>query len=516
MPAFKEGYDAFVRLNGANFGVEHGAKYVSDVEDAITKLTDIIKNPPRKIENLDINSLKGFAAEWWHEGTFNIDSVLKGKEIRANAPDNNGLADVILSDGGEIQIKYYKSGEASAAQQAKTLLERYKEYCAQYRSNHDGQNPSKTLEQYIDEYNQKNDTNLGPNDPYYAGQIRLIPADQLKNAEDWLTRKIKEESSKRPELAKRYQEALDKLNDRIEGDGVESIPLDEKTAKEIAKAMKEDGIDPADFGLTTEELVKFEYVMKQAINAGLTAALVSVALKVGPQICGIICKLIKDGDVDKGDFKRLGFSALTGGAEGLVRGTVAAAVTISCKSGLLGATLQTVNPHIIGAVVAITMNAVQNACLMAFGSLSAQQFAERCAQDLVVTACSLGLGALGGMAATSLFTPAAAVFGFMIGSFVGSVVGGFVYKGINSCLIAFCVESGSTFFGLVEQNYELPRDVLERIGAKVFEYETVKVEKFEHSTYNPILFQHKTYKPLKIDVTFLRRGVIGVNTVGFA
>ena len=43
-------------------------------------------------------------------------------------------------------------------------------------------------------------------------------------------------------------------------------------------------------------------------------------------------------------------------------------------------------------------------------------------------------------------SPYLPVLGFMIGSFVGSVVGAFAYKAGYSCVISYCVDSGSTFF----------------------------------------------------------------------
>lgn len=509
MSAFKDGYDNFVRLNGANLGADAGAVYVRSIEDEIEKLVKALNEPTRKIDKASIDSVKGFVAEWWHEGTFNIDAALKGIKTRANAPDDNGIIDIVLKPGDEYSVKYFKHGDKSAAQQAKTNYERYKEYCAKYRSKHNGQEPPVTEEEYMKE--------KIPDDPYYLGQGRLIPADQMKNAQEWLKRKIAEEANGgRPEQVKRYQETLDKLTDRLKSnDGAESIPLTETEAKELAKLAKEGGFDPAEWGITTEELMEFEYIMNQAFRAGLSAALVSVVLKIAPEVCGIICKLIKDGEVDTEQFKHLGFVAVSGGAEGFVRGTVAAAVTTACKAGLMGEALKTLNPNIMGAVIAIAMNTIQNACLLAIGKMSKHDFACKCAEDLVVTACSIGAGMAGMAAATALFTPAAAVFGYMVGSFVGSVVGSFVYKGIYSCVISFCIESGSTFFGLVDQNYELPQNILEKIGAKVFEYEKFEPIKFTYQSYQPKRFEYRRFEPIKISITFLHRGVIGVGTVGY-
>lgn len=501
MSAFKEGYDTFIRLNGASSAANSGAAYVEKVNIEIDKLVKSMNEPRRKIDKSDINSVKGFVAEWWHEGTFNIDAALKGSKNRASAPDDNGIVDIILNSGEKYQSKYYKTGAESAAEQAKTNYEKYMEYLGQPRK---GQPKSK--EEYLKEKN--------PDDPYYLGQGRIVPSNQLEAARKYLEDKIKSEA--RPEQVKRYQDALEFLTDRMKNtDGIESIPLTEKEAKELAKLAKEAGFDPAEWGLTTEDLIGMDYIMDQAFKAGMSAALMSVILKVAPEICGIIFALIKDGKINADQFKRLGFAAISGGAEGFVRGTVAAAITTACKAGLMGEALKKLNPSIIGAVTAIAMNAIQNACLLAFGKISKHEFANRCCQDLVITACSIGLGTAGAAAASALFTPAAAVFGYMIGSFVGSVVGSFVYKGIYSCVISFCVESGSTFFGLVEQNYELPKEVLEKTGVEVFEYEKFEPQKINYETFKPIKYEYERFQPIKIGVTFLRRGVIGVGAIGY-
>src|SRR5690606_10545836 len=132
-------------------------------------------------------------------------------------------------------------------------------------------------------------------------------------------------------------ETLDKLTDRlISGNVAESVPLTEEEAKELAKLAKDAGFDPEECGLTTEQLIGMKDIMRQAYKAGLSAALVSVVLKVAPEICRIIMKYIKKGYVELESFKKLGFAALKGGGEGFVRGTVSAAVTVAIKSGKLG------------------------------------------------------------------------------------------------------------------------------------------------------------------------------------
>jgi len=507
MSSFKEGYDNFVRVNGANVGAVHGDVYVSNIENEIEKLREEIIALKDKKGNIKNDFLKGFAAEEWHEGTYNINSALEGKSVRINAPDDNGIADIFLPDGEKIQIKYYKTGGDSAKAQSISIYEHYK-------SNHP--DSDLTPEQIAEIYNKKHGTDLSPHDPYYSGQIRLIPIEQMEKAKDFLEKQISKESITRPELAKKYQEALDNLTDRVKGDGVESIPLTEEESKELARLIKEGGFDPADFGISTEDLIDINYIMEQAFKAGLSAALVSLVLKVAPEICGIIYKLIQDGEIDADDFKRIGFAAVKGSADGYIRGTVAAALTISCRSGLLGSTLKAANPTVIGAVVALTMNTIQNACLMAFDKMNKFEFSERCAQDLIVTACALGMGYASAAALSTMFTPATAVIGYMIGSFVGSVIGVFVYKGVYSCVLSYCVDSGCTFFGLVGQDYTLPLDVLKKLGIKVVEAKKVVPKQITIKRIEPRKIVPKLIEPQRVSITVLRRGVIGVNCIGYA
>ena len=492
MASFHDGFNAFVRLNGASLGAEHGAKYVGSIEAEIDKLANAINNPARKIDNASLDSVKGFMAEYWAAGTHNIDAAVKGVSARAVAIDDNRIADITTSWGEELQSKINKDPSNTV-----------RELSITNRGHH----------------NRLNQTEYSGDDPnalYYEGMSGLVATDKMDAIQTELRRKVLENKEIRPEISENYQQVLNSLTDKVRSNqGSESIPITEKEARELARLAKEKGFDPSDWGIATEYRVNLDNIMNQAFKAGLTAALISVVLRVGPQICGMICRLIKDGEVNVDDLKRLGFSAFTGGTEGLIRGLIAAAVTVSCKSGIFGAVLKKANPSMIGAVVAISMNCVQNSCLLAFGKMSKREYANRCAQDMIVTAFSVGLGFAGGVVASTMFTPAMAVFGYMMGSFVGSVIGTFVYSGVYSCFMAFCVESGCTFFGLVEQKYEIPPDVIDSMGLDVFEYEKFEVKKFFPESFQAKKFGYERFEPIGIDIKYLRRGVIGVGIVGY-
>ena len=102
----------------------------------------------------------------------------------------------------------------------------------------------------------------------------------------------------------------------------------------------------------------------------------------------------------------------------------------------------------------------------------------------------------------------------MIGSFAGSVVGTFVYKGVYSCVVSFCIDRGCTFFGLVEQNYEIPIDVLKSTGLEVYDYEKFNAKQFFPDSIKVKRFESDKFETIGIEIVYLRRGVIGVGIVG--
>ena len=348
------------------------------------------------------------------------------------------------------------------------------------------------------------------NDPIYSGQIRIIPRDQLEEATQYLERMIKTEAARRPEQVYRYQETLDLLKDRLSDDkGAESIPLSKKEAEALATLAKQGKINADELGLTTEELIKYDYIIQQAFKAGLTAATISVVLKVAPEIIKAIDYLMKNGEINAEQFKKIGFAAVSGGAEGFIRGSVSAAITVSCKAGLLGEALKSVDPTIVGTVTVLTMNVIKNAFQVALGKKTRTQLSGELVRDMYISACSL-IG--GGISQAFIEVP---VLGYMIGSFVGSIIGSFTYNIGYKAVVSFCVDSGFTMFGLVEQDYTLPKEIIEQMGIETFEYESFQYDTFEPEGFSFDTFETDTFEPDTLDITFLRRGVIGVSKVGY-
>lgn len=499
MDGFCEGYKFFCKNAGTTYAAFEGDKYVQSVVEEIEKLTqDMNQFDGFKTAT---NKLKGDIAEFWHGGTFNINAAVNGSKNRAVVDRSHDLGspDIRLSSGETYGSKYDKDYQATAKEQATTYYQKYKSR----------KRPS-SYEEWQQE-NQVDSESVSPNDPLYEGQYRLVPSDQYNAIKAYLLRKIRKESSTRPEQVKRYQDTLELLETTVKDkDGNSSIPLSKKQAEDIAQIAKEGGFDPADFGLTTEELIHFKHILQQSLHAGVSAATISLVLKVAPEIIKAIHYLIERGELNVDQFRSVGFAALSGSATGFVRGSVSAAITTSCKAGIWDEALKTVDPAVVGTITVVVMDTMKNAFSVATGSMTRRQLADELVRELFVSACSLSMGsAVQGVIAEL------PVLGYMIGSFVGSVLGSFAYSAGYTAIISFCVDTGFTMFGAVEQNYELPDEVLKEIGLEIFEDEQFEPEWFVGEEFIGEEFCSEESHLDLMEMTFLRRGVIGVRKIGY-
>ena len=119
---------------------------------------------------------------------------------------------------------------------------------------------------------------------------------------------------------------------------------------------------------------------------------------------------------------------------------------------------------------------------------------------------------IGGLIAQALF-PELPGIGYAIGSLLGCSLA-VVYNIGKNKLISFCINTGFTCFGLVEQNYELPDEVLKEMGIDTVTIGRAKVKTSTVSHTQPKAnVGRASYET--IDLTVLRRGVIGVNKIGY-
>lgn len=503
MTAFEEGYTFYAKQIGVQIAGFEGGIYVGQVEKEIEKLIHDLNAFEGFKTKPDI--LKGDIAEIWHAGTFNVNAVARGTANRVFVDRSHDFASAdISSNFGEVfGLKYYKNGAASAKQQAKSIFERFYEYQASGGKD--------TLDIFLEKRGFTDDAVL--HDSIYYGQIRVVPKDQLETAREWLRHKIATESVTRPEQAERYRETLARLSDHLsDKQGGGSMPLYEASAKKLATQAKEGNVTAEDLkklGVSPDQVIRFEYLAREAFKAGLTAATISVVLNVAPEIYKAIDYLVKNGELDEKQFQRVGFAALKGGGEGFVRGTVSAAITIACKSGMLGAVMKDISPSVIGMATVLAMNTMKNAFKVACGQMTRTEVAQELIRELIVSSSALAVGTV---VQALIEIP---VVGFMLGSFIGSAIGSFAYNCGYSAVMSFCVETGFTMFGLVEQDYTLPEDVLISIGMDIFQYEKFTPVPFRSNSFIPTAFKQKQFETNTLGITILRRGVIGVAQIGY-
>ncbi len=499
--SFEKGYNSFSDIVGAAHGAYRADAYVSRISNACNELESNI-NKFKGFET-GIKQLKGDIQEFRSSGSFNINAAVNESSYRTFVDRSHGYAsaDITTNWGEEYGLKALFNGTASAKAQSISHFQRFMEYKAI------SGRTDLSFEQFITE------KGLDPNqilatDPIYSGQMRLIPSDQIEEAIAFLKKQIANKSITNPDEVRRYQETLEKLTSIIKApDGTQSSTATTQELLDIAGKAKRGEYSAAEDGFSTEQLVKIEHVLNQGLKAGLTAATITLVLKSVPEIYKCLNELLSNGSIDEDRLKSLGFAALDGSTEGFIRGFVSASVTTSCSTGLWGEALKSVSPEIIGALTVIMMNTLKDSFLLAKGSITKNEFTYNLQRNTFVVACGLGGGAL--MQSCLPMIP----FAYLLGNFVGSMVGSFAFVAYDQAVLSYCVSSGSTFFGLVNQDYRLPEKVMREIGLNLFDYEK-NLPKY--SDFNKYVFNEYNYNQYDSNMIFmLRRGVIGVRQISY-
>lgn len=105
---------------------------------------------------------------------------------------------------------------------------------------------------------------------------------------------------------------------------------------------------------------------------------------------------------------------------------------------------------------------------------------------------------------------------FVIGSMIGSVVASIAVFISERILVSFCVGSGYTLFGLVKQDYRLPKDIFKGMGLSLIELNRIKPNETKLSTVSLNKTAFSSSKLNTVDIQILKRGVISFHTIGYA
>lgn len=468
----------FVENMTQNNSIDLQNLHIKEINDAIDQLAKSI-NEYSKI-NLNVEQFKGFVAEEWHAWTFNIDALRKGSEHRAWTLQDNSYAsvDVETNFGKEYSLKY--SNTAKAAENMQAAL------------------------------------NPDTRSPKYHGQERLIANEQVDEAKAWAHRRGLRDIENRPDVSKSHSEVEKHLVGKIsDGNGIASKELSVEESKQIAKEAKTDGFDPEKHGFKKEaflEHIQIDY-LNNAIKAGLSAAAITAITQMIPELYKAIDYLIKNGEVDLNEIGRSGEKIISSSGEAFLRGSIAYSVEMAVQNGILGEAIKTVDPSVIGVAVTVVLGTIKDSILVAAGKKTPAEMGANFVDAMIASSGYLIGMKVGGMVVQAL-CPQMPGIAYAIGSLIGCSVSVAYHIGKKK-LISFCVDTGFTCFGLVDQDYSLPDETLKQLGVETVEIPRIQVEMtdVQRTTISRASVVQTKYETVNLNV--LRRGIIGVNKVGY-
>lgn len=465
MSNFNKKYKQTLNNIGGTLGANESTVYSENIQSAIEKAVNALQNEANRRTNVPVDYLKGWLSEQWHAETFIIHSKVRNNDnVWAKVASNNKTGeDIFYGNDVEIkiaEIKYYK----------------------------DGLNTAKAISR-LD----------------YIGKEKIVPSDQLDAVRESALKKAAKIGSYRPEQAENYRDTANRADDRLRIDNVSSKPLDEAAAKEMAKDFKKDkSINPDNYGLNSEEFVSWNDIARQSGEAAMHAAILSAAISAAPFIWDILKDYIETEAIDVNMLTNRGTLILSSSAAAGLRGGIAAALTASCKTGLLGASLKNISPAAIGMATAMAINAIDYSFKLQRGVITNHQFVNYCIKDSFILSSAMAGASIG-----QLIIPIP-LLGALVGNLVGATLGGVLHNGINQTMLGISIENGWTFFGLVKQNYVVSDDVLKQVG-----YDLITVHSFKPHALNVNSFAVQSFSPTSLGFIPLKRGVIASNTIGY-
>lgn len=512
--SFNEGFRYVSDNLSGTIGKEISDYWIGEINNQINAMSEQMAQKAH-FGNLDASKLQGFIAEIWHADTLNINAVIHGGKPSAYAPDVNtyGSHDIV-ANGKQVGLKYYKDASSSLSQQSKSHFQNYMKL--RNKAIKEGKDYGD-----FDEYLKERGIPL--EDGYksiYSSQIKIIPSDQLEKAKELCNRRIQKAIALGDtEKVDRLKEVLETLNDTVDdGNGNQSLQLTRDQAQKLAIAARDGEIDEEllkECGINLSQLVQKQDIFREAIRAGVSAAAISMIIILAPIIVNSLSKLIANGELSPEELRQNGLTALSSTGKGFINGSVTAALIAACKTEKLGENLLKFAEYenassVIASAVVLTVGTIESGIKLASGKVNKTEFVLEVTQNAFTTIASV----VGGVA-FSFILPEGFAFSYMLGSFIGSIIGGFIYTGSTKLLLSYCVHSGFTFFGLVDQNYELPIELLDELGIEIFDPIRLDPYVFNQITFEAARYKTEDFSYEKIECAILKRGMIEAYSIGY-
>lgn len=356
------------------------------------RLTDrILAADGRIAGNAPLATKAGFVAEELQAETFNLDAILKDKDVRAftdRYPDsplagNDPTNDIVIVKEGKVvqgaQVKYYKNGRATANA---------------FRETRDGT-------------------------PHYKNTDTMVgPSDQLQDIKEAARRTELQNQETRPEVAAAAKDVQEKVSDHLEQDGVQSRPVSKKEAENVAKG--------GDSGKGAHRKIQNEYKVKSTVQQTVRAA--GSAAVVTTVIAGTINTVSCLNRVQKGEMTVpdavlyiLKNTAIAAGDSALKAAGATAAVSLTARAipeFFKGTVLQAnlASGAVAGAAVC-AVDIVECLVLVAAGKMTWQEMETRTGKNIFQT----GAGVVGASVGAAI-----GAVGGPVGSMIGALAGGMI------------------------------------------------------------------------------------------
>ena len=341
------------------------------------------------------NAIKGgIAAETFHAESFNLDAILKNKDVRAftdgfaNSPleRNHQLHDIVVMKGDEqvlgAQLKYFQN--ADETQKA-------------FRATKDGVHK------------------------YENTDVFVGPSDQIDGVRTSAQRTLLKNQETRPEVASAAEKVRDNTAGQLDADGAQSTPLSKSEAEQLGSGSRT--------GKEHHEKMQDGYLNKstlqQSVKAAATAAVIT-AVVAGCINSFQYIQQVRNGEISAEQAARL-----------ILKDTVIAAADSALKAGVATASVSMAArslPELFagsaftrslstGAVVGAAICAVDLVqCIVLFsaGKMSREELETRTGKNVFQTGAAV-VGSSVGASIGALAGPPGALIGGLIGGMVTSL-----------------------------------------------------------------------------------------------
>ena len=360
------------------------------------RLTDTIMATEARISGgAPLATRAGFVAEELHAETFNLDAILKDKDVRAftdrysNSPlgTNDPVNDIaIVKDGQQVQgaqLKYYKTGQKTA--------NAFREYGS------DGK-------------------------PHYQETDSMVcPSDQLSDVKDAARKTEIKNQETRPQVSEAAREVQKKVTDRLKEDGVESRPVTKKETETIAKG----GDEGKGAHRRIQDKYKTASTLQQSAKAAAGAAVVTTVIAGTINTVNCLNKVNK-GQMSPAEAVKyiLKNTAIAASDSALKAAGATAAVSITARSLpqlFSGTALQTnFATGAVGGAAVCAIDLVECLVMVSAGKMTWKQLEERTGKNIFQTGAGVVGASIGGTLG-SVAGPIGTMVGAMIGGMITSV-----------------------------------------------------------------------------------------------